>query len=95
MADNFGCHSRGSAVDDHKSGQGKQVMGMYDSVRVPCPDCKEVIEFQSKAGECSLADYELHNAPPAILGDLDGQTCRCSKCGRAVTIRTTVFARTE
>jgi hypothetical protein len=59
-------------------------MGMFDSLRVPCP-CGEEVEFQSKAGDCRCRDYNLYDCPPKIAADLIGESERC-KCGRSVTI---------
>lgn len=62
-------------------------MGMFDSVYVPCPACTKPVEFQSKAGECSLTIYRLDNAPPEILADLYGQFGeRCPDCGHIITV---------
>lgn len=61
-------------------------MGMYDSVRVVCPNCESSLEFQSKAGECRLKEYELDNVPPSIAGDLIGESVYC-RCGALVTLR--------
>jgi len=62
-------------------------MGMFDSLYVECPDCKESIEFQSKAGRCILSSFNLSNAPAIILADLEGQTSHCQKCDRGVTLK--------
>lgn len=62
-------------------------MGMFDSVMVPCPRCKEdVIEFQSKAGDCSLVDYSPHSVPMEIALSLDGTSESCRTCGNTVTL---------
>ena len=65
---------------------------MFDSVIIKCPNCSEYVEFQSKAGDCTLSRYNLHDAPPAILGDLSNESQIC-KCGRVITIRTQIFSR--
>jgi hypothetical protein len=56
-------------------------MGMFDRVNVTCPRCGGLVEFQSKAGACVLADYGPGNAPPAIMEDLDGEVGHCEDCG--------------
>ena len=61
-------------------------MGMFDRVWIKCPECKEDIEFQSKGGECCLADYDITNIPPAIAGDIDGDVSLCHSCGYAARI---------
>lgn len=52
-------------------------MGMFDSVYVKCDECEESIEFQSKAGNCSLASYSPETAPFVILADIDGNWDSC------------------
>jgi len=61
-------------------------MGMFDRIWLSCPACGNPVEFQSKAGECSLADYSypegVGKIPPAVLADLDGQVETCQKCAK-------------
>lgn len=45
-------------------------MGMFDTVWVPCPSCGTKIGFQTKSGDCSLEDYELHNVPSDVAIDI-------------------------
>ncbi len=66
-------------------------MGMFDRVWVKCPRCDNLIEFQSKAGSCSLQDYALCDAPPAILADLNGEEWACSECGAVVQFKAQVI----
>jgi uncharacterized Zn finger protein len=57
-------------------------MGMYDTVTVPCPQCGERAEFQSKGGDCKLATYTLEDAPDDVLLDANRHSpMRCEKCG--------------
>ena len=57
-------------------------MGCFDSVMVPCPQCGEKTEFQSKGGECLLRVYELHEAPADVLSDVNRHAPNiCPKCG--------------
>jgi predicted RNA-binding Zn-ribbon protein involved in translation (DUF1610 family) len=57
-------------------------MGMYDTVRVPCPQCGERAEFQSKGGDCKLETYTLEDAPDDVLLDANRHSpMRCEKCG--------------
>lgn len=60
-------------------------MGMFDTVCITCPKCGHRNEIQSKAGECHLIDYELHNCPTAIIGVLEHDSKRgelkCEECG--------------
>lgn len=62
-------------------------MSCFDSVTVPCPRCGEVLEFQSKAGECQLVSYRLNEdqIPPRIITDLAGSAETCS-CGAKVSL---------
>lgn len=61
-------------------------MGMFDSVNVECPSCKHPVEFQSKAGECSLIEYGQHSVPLGIAEDLDGEHKCCQNCGTELVI---------
>lgn len=72
-------------------------MGMYDSVMVPCPQCGTKNEFQSKGGDCSLAEYELADAPADVLLDADRHDGRCHDCGTRyrLVIHKTVSASVE
>ena len=63
-------------------------MGMFDSVMVPCPECGTKNEFQSKGGDCTLASYELNEAPADVLSDINRHSpCVCSKCGTAYSVQ--------
>ena len=62
-------------------------MGMFDSVIAKCPDCGGRVEFQSKAGDCSLAEYTPDNVPLKIMADIDGEVSSCQKCGRVLKFR--------
>ena len=53
---------------------------MFDRVWVPCVHCGNMLEFQSKAGDCTLADYKLGEAPEAIKADIIGDIEICEKC---------------
>jgi len=62
-------------------------MGMFDSVYVKCKNCGEFVEFQSKAGDCNLDEYDISNCPPKIAGDIAGETQLCRNCGSPNRIR--------
>lgn len=62
-------------------------MGMFDSLIVNCPRCGSEVEFQSKAGECSLARYNLWNVPKKIAADLEGEKEQCTGCMEFVEIK--------
>ena len=60
-------------------------MGMYDMVRLRCPHCKKLVEFQSKAGECRLHVYNEVQVPVAVAESIDGEVAQCKQCGKQVT----------
>lgn len=64
-------------------------MGMFDSVIARCPKCGKDVEFQSKAGECSLKRYSTASVPPEVAQDINGdvQSCRCGETVKLVTSR--------
>lgn len=55
-------------------------MGMFDRVMAECPNCGEAIEFQSKSGPCSLADYSVNDAPDEVMEGVVGDVETCPKC---------------
>jgi hypothetical protein len=59
-------------------------VGMFDSVYVRC-NCGKDVEFQSKAGPCICAPFTLEDCPPAVGGDIIGQSQQC-KCGAVTKI---------
>lgn len=67
-------------------------MGMYNSLYVQCPQCNHRIEFQSKAGNCSLDRYKLQNCPPEIALDLDRESKECDHCGSVVVLHSQVIS---
>lgn len=69
-------------------------MGLFDSLYVPCGNCGKPVEFQSKAGECTMAKYDIYDCPPAIAGDLIGQACGCT-CGAIIQLQGSVSLRYE
>lgn len=54
-------------------------MGMFDSVYVKCPKCGQDVEFQSKGGDCILAEFtDLNNIPVDVASDLnESEFCDC------------------
>lgn len=57
-------------------------MGVFDSVMAPCPECGARHEFQSKSGDCSLAVFELEDAPEEVLaGAIRHAPIACARCG--------------
>lgn len=66
-------------------------MGMFDRVWACCPRCNKQYEFQSKGGNCSLADYSLADAPVEVLADVYPKVAHCP-CGFQFTIKVEVRA---
>lgn len=56
-------------------------MGMFDSVWVKCPNCGDENEFQSKSGECVLANYDLDNCPADVLENVNRHAPLKCECG--------------
>jgi hypothetical protein len=69
-------------------------MGMFDSVLGPCPNCGNLLEFQSKAGDCELHKYPFDAVPPEIAKSLAGDFIMCDKCRHeyALTPRVTIHS---
>lgn len=62
-------------------------MGMFDSVFVDCPKCRTRQELQSKAGECTLREYDIYGAPLRILADLaDNNPHLCDHCRHEIYV---------
>lgn len=64
-------------------------MGCYDTVYVPCPECKNPVGFQSKAGPCMLTDYNLatrnpNTIPLEVIASLQGESETCMECGQVI-----------
>jgi len=62
-------------------------MGMFDSVIIFCPECGKQLEFQSKAGECMLQQYDASDVPANIAVDILNTRVDCD-CGLSYTITT-------
>ena len=63
-------------------------MGLFDRVWVYCPVCYNPIQFQSKAGDCKLRDFNaVEDVPLAIAADLHNTTEHCENCGMEVKLR--------
>ena len=46
-------------------------MGVYDTIKVPCPKCGEIYYAQSKSGPCELDLFDLDKAPYDVLCDVN------------------------
>jgi DNA-directed RNA polymerase subunit RPC12/RpoP len=69
-------------------------MGMFDRVMGGCPNCGRTLEFQSKAGDCTLHTYPFDAVPPEIAKDLAGEVIMCEHCRHeyVLTPRVTVHS---
>ena len=68
-------------------------MGCYDTVMVPCPHCGTRAGFQSKGGHCLLKSYNLEDAPPDVLSDVNRHSpVICERCGSQFALAIKVFA---
>lgn len=57
-------------------------MGIFDSVKVPCPNCGKIEEFQSKSGHCFGEVFNLSEAPSSVLADINRHSpYECRGCG--------------
>ena len=70
-------------------------MGIFDEVWADCPKCNSKIEFQSKAGDCMIYDFDLESAPLAIRADVIGATGECFRCKTKIVVRGEVKVWTE
>ena len=62
-------------------------MGCYDTVNFACPKCGELIEEQSKAGNCEMAQHTSAGVPIAIAYALDNERIFCGKCETEFVMR--------
>ena len=62
-------------------------MGMFDEVVIKCPGCGHQCLEQTKAGECTLARWDIYDreCPTEILADVAGAHV-CRECGTHYTI---------
>jgi len=60
-------------------------MGMFDTVAIKCPHCRQVTVEQSKGGACVLACYGLDDVPFEVLRGIDNPVT-CSNCKREFSI---------
>lgn len=68
-------------------------MGMFDAVKVPCPNCGKRTNFQSKGGDCTLEVYELDQAPADVLSNINRHSpYTCAACGTVFAVRVQTIA---
>lgn len=70
-------------------------MGLYDTVRFPCPSCGEPLDLQSKAGACELSVYYLDAVPAEIAHSVQGRAVTCRACGTGVQLQAAQIATVE
>jgi len=56
-------------------------MGMYDSVTDRCSECGNLLEWQSKAGECYCSNFSIESVPTEVAKDINEQVEMCPNCG--------------
>lgn len=61
-------------------------MGMYDSLYVDCPKCKNELEFQSKSGQCFLQSCKKNSLTPEIAVGMNGDIVRCEFCNKRIRL---------
>jgi len=66
---------------------------MFDRVWLYCLKCGGPLEAQSKAGDRTLADYNVTDVPPCVAGDIDGDDLHCEQCGEQWTVQTQVIVQ--
>jgi uncharacterized protein YbaR (Trm112 family) len=55
-------------------------MGMFDTVNFYCPRCGRTLDLQSKAGDCTLVEYDQDSVPLKIAADLCNTSVWCDDC---------------
>lgn len=63
-------------------------MGLFDTVTFKCVVCASMVEAQTKAGDCTLALYDLgrDDVPVEIIRSMDGESTHC-ECGQRYGFR--------
>lgn len=61
-------------------------MGMYDTVKIECPNCKGELYKQSKSGDCMLKEYTIDKVPANIASSLISNPIICYYCNYEITI---------
>ena len=69
-------------------------MGVYNTVKVPCPSCGKEAYIQTKSGECDMITYRLDEAPSDDLPGLQDKWERC-QCGTTFEVEIEVVARVK
>jgi len=65
-------------------------MGCYDTVLVPCPNCGELYQAQSKSGDCSMSEFDLSTAPNDVMENINRHApFECERCGTNFRVKHT------
>lgn len=72
-------------------------MGLYDTVRIPCPECGELYDAQSKGGPCHLDTFDMDDAPADVMMDVNRHAPYTCSCGTRFEVHTkfVVIAKTR
>lgn len=62
-------------------------MGMFDSLYVKCPKCRNKLEFQSKSWVCGLYGFTKKNLSPEVAMGMDGDILRCQFCNKRIRLK--------
>jgi hypothetical protein len=62
-------------------------MGVYDTIMAKCPECGAKNYFQTKSGDCILADYNIEDAPEDVMCDANRHTPQnCEGCDKLLVV---------
>jgi len=61
-------------------------MGMFDSLYIECPNCKNEMEFQSKSGPCGLLCKYKDDLTTDIAIGMNGDIVKCKNCGKNIKL---------
>jgi len=71
-------------------------MGCFDTLNFTCPACGKPTSEQSKAGNCSLDNFTLDNAPLTVIADIndDGKngSLYCEHCNTQLELEVCFIA---
>lgn len=66
-------------------------MGLYDSVQLPCPECRTDYWAQSKGGACCMARYGRNECPDDVWSDIRRHApFTCENCGCEFDVMTII-----
>lgn len=62
-------------------------MGVYNTIKINCPNCDNILRFQTKSGSCILTEYHITNVPKRELRGIMGKERKCNNCGKNIKIK--------